>query len=364
MGKKIHVGILFGGKSVEHEVSVQSARNVYDAIDKNKYHVTMIGITKDGKWILNPDVTNGVVAADKGKGIQVNPLAIIPGADGKQLIELGGENEFDKLDVIFPILHGPYGEDGTVQGLLRLVNIPFVGPDVLGSAVGMDKEVMKRLLRDSQIPIADYLTIFKYGDDRSNPTYDEIEAFLGVPFFVKPANTGSSVGISKVNNKDEFQKAVEEAFAFDSKVIVEKNIIGREIECAVLGNEDPIASLPGEVRSSYSFYSYEAKYLDEHGAALEIPANLPKSVIEKIQETAIKVFKALCCEGMSRVDIFLTEQQEIIVNEINTIPGFTKISMYPKLWEVSGIPYTQLIDRLIQLAVERFDRQMKLKTSI
>ncbi len=364
MGKKIHVGILFGGKSVEHEVSVQSARNVYDAIDKNKYHVTMIGITKDGKWILNPDVTNGVVAADKGEGIQVNPLAIIPGADGKQLIELGGENEFDKLDVIFPILHGPYGEDGTVQGLLRLVNIPFVGPDVLGSAVGMDKEVMKRLLRDSQIPIADYLTIFKYGDDRSNPTYDEIEAFLGVPFFVKPANTGSSVGISKVNNKDEFQKAVEEAFAFDSKVIVEKNIIGREIECAVLGNEDPIASLPGEVRSSYSFYSYEAKYLDEHGAALEIPANLPKSVIEKIQETAIKVFKALCCEGMSRVDIFLTEQQEIIVNEINTIPGFTKISMYPKLWEVSGIPYTQLIDRLIQLAVERFDRQMKLKTSI
>ena len=363
MDKKINVGILFGGKSVEHEVSVQSAKNVYDAIDKNKYNVVMIGITKDGKWRLNPKVANGVLSISDGNGAPNNPLTLMPEADGKQLVDLEGKKHIEKLDVIFPILHGQFGEDGTVQGLLKLVNIPFVGSGVLGSAVGIDKEVMKRLLKGSDLPSAKYLVLYKYVGDVPNPTYDEIKTYLGVPFFVKPANLGSSVGISKVNNADEFQYAVDEAFKFDVKLIVEMNIKGREIECSVLGNERPIASLPGEIISSHSFYSYEAKYLDEHGAILKIPASLPDDIIRKIQGTAIKAFKALYSEGMARVDFFLTDEQEIIINEINTIPGFTKISMYPKLWEASGISYSELIDRLIQLAIQRFDREMQLRTS-
>lgn len=364
MDNKINVGIIFGGKSAEHEVSVHSSKNVYDAIDKKKYNVVMIGITKDGKWYLNPDTTNGVVSINEGSSALNNPLVLIPGAEGKQLVDVEGRNYIEKLDVIFPILHGPYGEDGTMQGLLKLMNIPFVGPGVLGSAVGMDKEVMKRLLRDSKLPSAKYLVFNKYVDDVPNPTYDEVAAYLGIPCFVKPASLGSSVGISKVNNKEEFELAVNEAFKYDNKLIVETYIKGKEIECSVLGNDKPIASLPGEIISNHSFYSYEAKYLDEHGAVLKIPAQLSDDVIKRIQETAVKVFKTLYCEGMARVDIFLTDEGEIIINEINTIPGFTKISMYPKLWEASGISYSELIDRLIELAIQRFDREMQLRTSI
>lgn len=364
MNNKINVGILFGGKSVEHEVSIQSAKNVYDSIDKDKYNVIMIGITKDGKWYINPGMINGSLSISDANGAINNPLALIPGANEKQLSDLETKNDIEKIDVIFPILHGPYGEDGTVQGLLKLANIPFVGPGVLGSAVGMDKDVMKRLMRDSQLPNAKYVVLYKYVDDVPNPTYDEIKTCLGVPFFVKPASLGSSVGISKVSNADEFEFAVHEAFKYDTKLIVEMNIKGREIECSVLGNEKPIASLPGEVSSNHNFYSYEAKYLDEHGALLEIPAKLPEEIVKRIQATAIKAFKVLCCEGMARVDFFLTDEQEIIINEINTIPGFTKISMYPKLWEASGISYSELIDKLIQLALQRFERENQLKTSI
>lgn len=364
MNNKINVGILFGGKSVEHEVSIQSAKNVYDSINKDKYNVIMIGITKDGKWCLAPSIVNGSLSISDANGAINNPLTLIPGANEKQLFDMETKNLIEKIDVIFPILHGPYGEDGTVQGLLKLANIPFVGPGVLGSAVGMDKDVMKRLLRDSQLPNAKYVVLHKYVDDVPNPTYDEIKTCLGVPFFVKPASLGSSVGISKVRNADEFEFAIYEAFKYDTKLIVEMNIKGREIECSVLGNEKPIASLPGEVSSNHNFYSYEAKYLDEHGALLEIPAKLPEEIVKRIQATAIKAFKVLCCEGMARVDFFLTDEQEIIINEINTIPGFTKISMYPKLWEASGISYSELIDKLIQLALQRFERENQLKTSI
>ncbi|PKM52632.1 MAG: D-alanine--D-alanine ligase A [Firmicutes bacterium HGW-Firmicutes-7] len=358
MSKKINVGILFGGKSVEHEISVQSSKNVYDAINKDKYNVIMIGISKDGRWLLNPLITKeGCVTGN-------NPLALIPGTEGSQLIDIEGKNEIGKLDVIFPILHGPYGEDGTIQGLLKILNIPFVGPSVLGSAVGMDKEVMKRLLKDSQIPSAKYLVMNKYIDDVPNPTYEEAKDTLGIPFFIKPANLGSSVGISKIHSKDEFEGAIAEAFRFDLKLIIETNIVGKEIECSVLGNEKPMVSLPGEVKSNHEFYSYEAKYLDEHGAVLEIPAKLNDNIVREIQKLAVKSFKALYCEGLTRVDFFVTEQDQVLVNEVNTIPGFTKISMYPKLWEASGISYTELIDKLIQYAIERYKKEAQLETSI
>lgn len=263
------------------------------------------------------------------------------------------------IDVVFPILHGPFGEDGTIQGLLKLANVPFVGASVLGSAVGMDKDVMKRLLREAEIPIGKFLT-FK---EKDIPTYEEAVKNLGLPLFVKPANMGSSVGVSKVREKKDFDKAVWEAFKYDRKILIEEGIKGREIECSVLGNDNPIASIPGEVIPNHDFYSYEAKYIDKDGATLEIPAKLSNEIIKKIQILTVKTFKTLSCEGLGRIDFFLKENGDILVNEINTIPGFTSISMYPKLWEASGISYTELIDRLIQLALERFKKEKKLKTS-
>lgn len=262
----------------------------------------------------------------------------------------------------FPVLHGTFGEDGTVQGMLKLANIPFVGAGVLGSAVGMDKDVMKRLLKGDGIPVADFLT-FSYGD-RDKIDFDEVTNRLGTPIFIKPANMGSSVGISKVYDQENFEAAVDNAFLYDTKIIIEENIKGREIECSVLGNENPIASLPGEILPQGEFYSYQAKYIDEKGAVLDMPAKLSQELIEQIQKYAILTYKSLCCEGMARVDFFLKENGDILVNEINTIPGFTRISMYPKLWEVSGIPYSKLIDRLIELALSRFEREQALKTNV
>lgn len=335
---KIKVGILCGGRSAEHEVSLQSAKNVCDAIDRDKYEPIIIGITKEGKWfVTNPDnfLTNG--------------------NDPKHITFKIVEAEMDMsqavcgVDVVFPILHGPYGEDGTVQGLCKLAGVPCVGASVLGSAVGMDKDVMKRLLRDAGIPIGKFLTV-RRGE---RVEFDEIVETFGLPLFVKPANMGSSVGVSKVNSEEEFVTALECAFQFDTKVIIEEIIVGREIECAILGNQNPKASELGEVRPLKDFYSYDAKYIDENGAELIIPVPVTAEEKERIQDMAIKVFKSLECSGLARVDVFLKDTGEVVVNEINTIPGFTKISMYPKLWEVSGIGYTELIDRLIQLAIEQ-----------
>lgn len=363
--KKIRVGIIFGGKSAEHEVSLQSAKNVLAALDKEKYEAVLIGIDKSGKWYLNED-SKALLNENNPKLIQLNPsdqeLALVPGSDSGQLINVSDQSSLGQIDVIFPVLHGTYGEDGTVQGLLKLANIPFVGAGVLGSAVGMDKDVMKRLLKSDGIPIADFVT-FDYGN-REAIDYDEVTGKLGLPVFIKPANMGSSVGISKVRNRQEFEAAVDNAFQYDTKIIIEENIKGREIECSVLGNAKPVASLPGEVLPQADFYSYEAKYIDEKGAVLEIPARLTESEIKRIQECAVLTYKSLCCEGMARVDLFLKDDGGIVVNEINTIPGFTRISMYPKLWEVSGLPYSKLIDRLIELAVERFEREQALKTNV
>ena len=350
MKRKIRVALLFGGRSAEHEISLRSAKNVADAIDKRKYEVVAIGIDKSGHW-LPPAESQRLLASASSVPPHVSKDS------GIALIAGGNEN---KVDVVFPILHGPFGEDGTVQGLLRLANVPFVGAGVLGSAVAMDKDVTKRLLRDACLPIPNFLVATK-----ENPvTFKAAQRTLGIPLFVKPANLGSSVGIAKVRDEKEFKGAMREAFRFDTKVLVEESIKGREIECAVLGNEKPTASVPGEIIVHHDFYSYEAKYLDENGASLEIPAKLPKNTVKKIRGLAIQVFQTVCCEGMARVDFFLADSGKVYVNEINTIPGFTSISMYPKLWEYSGIPYRKLIDKLITLAIERFEKQQKLQVTL
>lgn len=364
MSKKIRVAILFGGKSAEHEVSLQSAKNVIEAINKNKYEVILIGIDKEGRWHLN-EASNFLLHADNPKLIKLNKdtetIVLNPGETGqKQLIGLKNQKPLGPVDVVFPVLHGPFGEDGTIQGLLKLADIPFVGAGVLGSAIGMDKDVMKRLLREAGVPVAKFLVLRHAPLDKVD--FAEVKNKLGLPVFIKPANLGSSVGIHKVHNQQQFELAIQDAFQYDNKIIIEEAIRGREIECSVLGNENPIASIPGEIIPHHEFYSYEAKYIDEQGADLEIPARLPEAVVKKVQDLALKVFKVLCCEGMARVDFFLKEDGTVLVNEINTIPGFTQISMYPKLWEASGISYTELIDRLIQLALERFERERKLKT--
>ena len=322
----IKIGILFGGKSAEHEISLQSAKSIYDFLDSSKYEPVLIGIDKDGKWYLTDSIS---FQGEK------KPVYLLP--------------ENIKLDLVFPVLHGPFGEDGTVQGLLKLADIPFAGSGVLSSAVCMDKDITKRLLRDAGIPIGKFLTLNLH---EPIPSFKKIEENLGNPVFVKPANLGSSVGISKVYSEAEFNAALTEAFKHDKKIILEEFIPGREIECAVLGNENPKASLAGEIIPSHDFYSYSAKYTDEKGAELIIPAKLENDILKQIQELSVKVFKVLGCKGLARVDFFLKKDGEIIVNEINTMPGFTKISMFPKLWEASGISYSELVTALIELAVK------------
>ncbi|GHT79417.1 D-alanine--D-alanine ligase [Spirochaetia bacterium] len=362
MVKKIRVGILFGGKSAEHEVSLQSAKNVFEAIDREKYEPVLIGIDKSGRWLLN-DASKFLLNADDPKRIRLNqdskPVALPPQSGGliSNLDTLAHEGI---IDVIFPILHGPFGEDGTVQGLLKLADIPFVGAGVLGSAVGMDKDVLKRLLRDGGVPIGKYIALQSH---EAVPGFAAVTAALGLPLFIKPANMGSSVGVSKVHNEAEYRASIQAAFEYDRKIVIEEFIQGRELECAVLGNGTPAASVPGEVISTHEFYSYDAKYLDENGAALQIPAKVPPQTAAEIQRLAIKTFQVLSCEGLGRVDFFLRDNGELLVNEINTMPGFTKISMYPKLWEASGIPYRTLIDRLIELAIDRYQKERVLKTS-
>jgi D-alanine-D-alanine ligase len=364
MTRKIRLGILFGGKSAEHEVSLQSAKNIIEAVDREKYDIVLITINKQGQWHL-ADTSDFLVAPDDPQFIKLAPsddkLGIVLGDEEHLFIRLKDHTPIGPLDVIFPVLHGPYGEDGTIQGLLKLAHVPFVGASVLGSAVGLDKDVMKHLLEDAGVPIARFVTLNR--DVGETPGFQALKDRLGVPLFIKPANLGSSVGVHKVSAEEAFESALRDAFQFDSKILVEEFISGREIECSVLGNENPMASLPGEILPQHEFYSYEAKYLDEKGALLEIPANLPQDVVRAVQNMAIRSFQALCCEGMARVDLFLRGGDEIVINEINTIPGFTRISMYPKLWEASGISYADLIDRLITLAMERHEKEKTLKTS-
>ena len=359
--KKIRLGILCGGRSAEHEISLISAANIVAALDPEKYDVHIIGIDKNGAWhvqdtkryLLHEKDPEHIALLDKEETV-----ALIAKAHRKEIISYATRVPID-LDVIFPVCHGTYGEDGTLQGLLKMAQIPFVGASVLGSAIGMDKDVMKRLLRDAKIPTARFLTLHS----RNHLKFDEIVQELGLPFFIKPANLGSSIGISKVKSAEEFPAALECAFAFDRKIIVEEFIQGREIECAVLGNENPVASMPGELIPTHEFYSYAAKYLDQNGAHFKIPAELPIEMSARIQALSAEAYKVLCCEGMARVDFFLKENGEVLVNEINTIPGFTTISMYPRLWEASGLSYSALLDRLIELAIERFKAEKQLSVT-
>ncbi len=361
MANKTRVMILFGGKSAEHEVSILSARNVYQALDKTKYDVTLVGIDRDGQWYLSQNAkdlldANPTQLKMAGFGSRVT---LTQSEDHSQLVAIKNQTPIN-IDVCFPVMHGPMGEDGTVQGMLKLLNIPFVGPSVLGSAVGMDKDVMKRLLREAGIPIAKFKTLRSH---ESLPSFSELQKELGTPMFVKPANMGSSVGVSKIKTEVDYKRAVAEAFKYDTKILIEEGIDGREIECSILGNENPKASLPGEVLNNSEFYSYESKYVDPNGASTKIPADLPKDIVARVQQIAIKTFQVLECEGMGRVDCFLKSNGDVLINEINTIPGFTKISMYPKMWEASGVSYTELIDKLIQLALDRHTRDSKIKTT-
>jgi len=356
LAKKMKICLLCGGRSAEHEVSLQSAKNIFNEIDRTKFEPFVVGIDKKGRWFLyesgdfleNPDDPKKICLAPGGC-----ELALIPGE--KKFICLKTQKERD-FDLVFPVLHGTFGEDGTVQGLLELLDAPYVGADTTGSAIGMDKEFMKRLFREKGIPTPNFIMVY---DEREIPSFDEVRVKLKLPLFVKPANMGSSIGINKVHNEKEYYDSVKEAFRYDSKVLLEENITGREIECAVLGNEDPIASLAGEIVLNYEFYSYDAKYIDDDGAKLEIPAKLEAGELKTIQSLAVKVFKTLGCAGLARVDFFLCADGKVYVNEINTIPGFTKISMYPKLFEVSGIKYPELITRLAELAIERHEKRRR-----
>ena len=352
---RLRIGIAFGGRSAEHEISLLSARNIIEALDTSRYEPVLIGIDRSGRWFLN-EGSMQLLEESSAERIRLqdsmSEIALLSTGPTSRLIHTSGE-PVGKIDVLFPVLHGPYGEDGTIQGLAKLADIPCVGAGVLGSAVGMDKDVMKRLLRDGGIPISPFRIFTTTG---SAPEYDEIAAELGTGLFVKPANLGSSVGISRVRSAEQLKPAVDLAFEYDTKVIVESEISGREIECGILGNEAPIASLPGEVRAADGFYSYAAKYIDENGAELFVPADLTESECRTVQKTSIRAFEVLCCAGMARVDGFLTADGNFVLNEINTIPGFTRISMYPKLFEASGIDYSELVDRLVSLAIERHRR--------
>ncbi len=359
MVSKIRVGLIYGGRSGEHEVSVLSANSVLSAIDRRKYEVYPIGITKDGRWLPGQSPAPLV----ESKELQVRRLGTADSAGSTAVIAL--ENQQGQIlsslseaaDVIFPVMHGPYGEDGTIQGLLELAGIPYVGGGVLASAVGMDKAVMKAVFQNAGLPVGDYLVYLRkdWEREKDGSIPEAIEAKLGFPCFVKPANLGSSVGISKARNRGELRKAMDFAVEYDRKIVVEKLLSGREIECSVLGNDDPIASLPGEIVPCADFYDYEAKYV-LNDSKLIIPAELPPELTRTVRDLAVRSFKAIDCAGLARVDFFVAvEEGKVFVNEINTIPGFTKISMYPKLWEASGIEYAELIDRLIQLALERYE---------
>ena len=362
MKRKINLALLFGGQSAEHAVSLESGKNVMDALDQNKYQTHLIAIDKNGVWrhindpavLRKTDVARPIDVAQAGARV-----FIVPTANGVQILNCDSREFICEVDCVFPILHGPYGEDGSMQGYLRLLGIPYVGVGVLGSAVGMDKDVAKRLLKEAGLPIGKYLSLQRHEQNTLN--FSEIKKQLGLPFFLKPANMGSSVGVHKISDETQFAAALADAFSYDTKVLFEEFIDGREIECSVLGNHELRASVAGEILPQHDFYSYEAKYLDDNGATLKIPAELTAAQSENVRQMAMQVFKTFCCEGMGRVDFFMTKNNQLLVNEINTIPGFTKISMYPKMWSHSGIPYSDLIDQLIGLAFSRFQEEKALK---
>jgi D-alanine-D-alanine ligase len=356
LGKKLRVGVIFGGRSGEHEVSLRSAESIINAIDKTRYEVVPIGITQEGRWLVAGEAKALLPAAVMSARLQED-VAIIGDPTKRGLVRLNGAEPgpaLEPLDVVFPVLHGTYGEDGTIQGLLEMAGVPYVGCGVLASASAMDKIVMKQLLAYAGLRVCEYEWLLRSAwEADSRAVGERIIARLGYPVFVKPANLGSSVGISKATNESEFSDAVADAARYDRRIIVEKAVMGREVEVSVIGNEEPVASVPGEVIAGREFYDYQDKYVDDR-ARIIIPADLPGPVVEQLKRDAVTAFKAIDGSGLARVDFFVEEGTDaVITNEINTMPGFTSISMFPKLWEASGVSYSELIDRLIMLAVER-----------
>lgn len=352
--KSLSVCILFGGVSPEHEVSLRSAESVLNNIDKSKYNVFPVGITKEGKWILYGGKDYSDLPSGRWLTHPDNRQAAISPIRGQGLLTFEGDCVVrQQIDVVFPVLHGENGEDGTIQGLLQLADIPYVGPHVAASAVAMDKTLTKLVVDQAGITQAAW-NLVRRSDmgSRMEATLDALEAKFAYPMFVKPAGTGSSVGVSKATEREDLKKALLEAGKYDDKVLVEEFIRGREIEVAVMGNESPVASVCGEIDSGADFYDYDAKYITDTSVSY-IPARIPEDVAEMVRDTAVKVYKAVGCQGLSRVDFFVTWQENrVVFNEINTIPGFTSISMYPKLFGASGVPYSQLIDKLLELALE------------
>ncbi|MDQ3990814.1 MAG: D-alanine--D-alanine ligase [Actinomycetota bacterium] len=353
-GRRLRVALVFGGRSAEHEVSVASASSVLRALDPGRYDVVPVGIDRQGRWHLLP----GAPALPPGRDVLLyfsategQPVTLARDPGTRALVREDGAAE--PIDVVFPLLHGPFGEDGTIQGMLELAGVPYVGAGVLASAVGMDKAVQKVLLRAAGLPVVAHEVVTE-GEWREDPEAVAARSeALGPPLFVKPAGLGSSVGISKVKAPSDLDPALAEAFSHGRKALIEKAAEGaREIECAVLGNDEPVASVPGEVVAAGEFYDYRSKYLDE-GTRLEVPADVPPTVADEVRRMSVAAFRAIDCAGMARVDFFYRPPGEVVVNEINTIPGFTEVSMYPKLWEASGLTYADLVDRLVGLALER-----------
>lgn len=370
--KKPRIGIIFGGRSGEHEVSLASATSVMANLDKEKYEVVPIGITKEGSWLLGTEPAK-LLAAEQdvtahAAGMpQTTAVTLTSDPRLRRLIPVQGSKDLGAqaaLDVLFPVLHGPYGEDGTLQGLLEMANVPYVGCGVLGAALGMDKQKMKIIFQSVGLPIVPALTHRRSEWERDPETIlNTIEQQVNYPCFVKPVNLGSSVGISKAHDRAELEQAINLAAEYDSKIIVEKGINCRELECSVLGNDEPIASVVGEIISSNEFYDYNAKYIDNK-SQIVIPADIPQATAEQVRRYATQAFTALDLSGLARVDFFLEKDTgRIYINEVNTMPGFTQISMYPKLWEASGLPYAQLLDRLIELAVERHEDRQRNRTN-
>jgi len=360
--KKPVVMLLYGGRSAEHEVSIQSAANIASAMPK-KYDICAVYISRGGSWFLVSDI-NQVEHPVKTASLleKTGKEVFLRSVNNKAcLIDAATYHTLAEADIVFPALHGPNGEDGTVQGMLKLFGIPFVGAGVTGSVVGMDKDVMKRLLREAGVPIPRFIVYT--AESRSDIRYEDVRRAVGSSMFVKPANLGSSVGISRADDVKSFESAVDTALRFNLKIVFEECIDGREIECSVLGSDSDVkASVPGEIVTAHGFYSYDAKYVKDDEAGLIIPADLDKETGEKIRDLAVRTFRVLCCDGMARVDFFIRgDSREVLVNEINTLPGFTNISMYPKLWEASGLSVSELVDRLIVLGLERYKKEKELE---
>ncbi len=352
MSKKISIAILCGGQSAEHEISLLSAKNIVSSLDKNKYDLQLIGIDKSGTWHkLNPD--NFLINEDDPKNIHFsktdNQIFFSPNYYNKQTINCGEYDENTPFDLVIPVLHGPNGEDGTIQGLFKLAGVPVLGCGVLSSAVCMDKDMTKKILKAEGIPVCNHLVARK--NSKTNPSFEIAQKQLGIPLFIKPANMGSSVGVSKVSNNTEFEAALDLAFKHDDKILIEEAIDGRELEIAVLGNLEPKTSIVGEVAPTLDFYSFDAKYVNPDGAHLIIPADIPESAAKEMSELAIKAFTALECRGLARCDFFYTKDNKLLINELNTFPGFTNISQYPMLWEKSGVSNSELMDLLINFTL-------------